>query len=187
MRTSPTPSHTAGSSPSSSAGAATLISTATLTPSAVTAGLWRNAAAACAARFACVARVSNAACVAGSGSSQSCARSPSTKAVAPAGSSRGSTPSPTIIGTPRARASVATWPCALPCVSAMAPPRLQSVDRKREGERSRASRIAPAATLASSAGAAQRGKHAVADIGEIAGAGAEMLVVGGLVVRHLSP
>ena len=42
-------------------------------------------------------------------------------------------PSPTTIGTPRERASMATWLAALPAFSAMPPPELQSVSRKRVG------------------------------------------------------
>ena len=50
---------------------------------------------------------------------------------------------PTIIGTPRERASMATWLFGLPSDSTIAPPRLQSSDRKTEGGRSWAKRMLP--------------------------------------------
>ena len=51
-------------------------------------------------------------------------------------------------GTPRDRASIATWLVALPSVSASPPPRDQSMARKRDGARSTAATIAPGGTSA---------------------------------------
>jgi len=50
---------------------------------------------------------------------------------------------PTTIGTPRERASMATWLAVLPAFSAMPPPWLQSVSRKRVGAMSSPHRMAP--------------------------------------------
>ena len=63
----------------------------------------------------------------------------------------------------------------------MPPPLLQSVARKREGVRSSASTMAPGRQAGLARYARQRAEHAVANIAQIVGAGAEMLVIGGLI------
>ena len=52
-------------------------------------------------------------------------------------------PSPTTMGAPRARASIATWEDGEPAASAMAPPRVQSAARKAEGVMSSPATIEP--------------------------------------------
>ena len=93
-------------------------------------------------------------------------------------------PSPTTIGTPRERASMATWLAVLPAVSAMPPPRLQSVSRKRVGAMSSPNRMAPAGSLRRRhpVSAAQ---HLVADVLQVGRAGPEIIVVGNLVADDL--
>ena len=61
----------------------------------------------------------------------------------------GSAPSCTTIGTPRARASIATWLVGLPCSRARPPPADQSISRKRDGGRSSAAITAPGGIAAS--------------------------------------
>ena len=85
-------------------------------------------------------------------------------------------PRPTTIGTPRERASIATWLAALPPESAMPPPADQSVSRKRVGVTSSPTRIAPGGS-ASVRRAGEVAQHAVAQVGEVGGAGAKIVVV----------
>ena len=93
-----------------------------------------------------VARTCN---VEGAGFSHSVAFSASRSARVPLAGFRKSSGTPTIIGTPRDLARVATWLDTLPAVKAMPPPRLQSVMRKREGVKSLPTRIAPSGVVAS--------------------------------------
>ena len=94
-------------------------------------------------------------------------------------------PSPTTIGTPRERASIATWLAELPFVSAMPPPADQSVARKRVGAMSSPNRIAPGGALPVSGGG-QRVEHLLADILQVGGPRPEIFVVGCLVAGDLA-
>ena len=79
---------------------------------------------------------------------------------------------------------MATWLAVLPAVSAMPPPRLQSVSRKRVGAMSSPNRMAPGG-LASSPPSVSAAQHLAADVLQVGGAGAEILVVGNLVADDL--
>ena len=142
MRTRPIPSQIAGSSPSSSSAELALRLRAILVPSLVTAGRTRNAALAALAVFSRSALAAKTAWVASVGSSTTSPVAASTRASLPAMAS--AAPSrPTTIGTPRARANMATWLVGLPCVSRIAPPCAQSMARKREIGRSAATITEP--------------------------------------------
>ena len=176
------PSQIAGSIASSSSGSATLIMTRIGTPSRVRAGS-RSPSLSRAVRATVSARVaSKAAQSSAVGLSTIRPASPSTMATSSSPTSIG--PMPTTIGTPRERASMATWLEALPANSARPPPPAQSTDRNRLGVTSSPASTAPGG-VASSSCARQRPEHPVADIGEVGGAGAEIVVGGRLIVGDL--
>ena len=78
------------------------------------------------------------------------------------------TPSPTTIGTPRERASIATWLVGLPRNSASPPPPVQSISRKRDGGRSSAQTIAPPGIFSACLSSPRSMSHdAIAHVGEI--------------------
>ncbi len=85
---------------------------------------------------------------------------------------------------PRPRASMATWLDGLPLDKAIAPPLRQSWLRKRDGVMSSAAITAPCgSSLRLCAG--EMLQHAVADIGEVAGPGPEIFVIGGGIIGDL--
>ena len=89
------------------------------------------------------------------------------------------------MGMPRARASMATWLVVLPRVSAMAPPPLQSVSRKVVGAMSSPTSTAPSAPLAVPSPERWRSTRSRMSR-EVGGAGAEVIIVGGLVAGDLA-
>ena len=78
---------------------------------------------------------------------------------------------------PRERASIATWLVVLPAVSTSAPPRDQSIARKRDGARSTAATMAPGGTAASIVDPRQMRLHAIADVVKVCRTCAKILVV----------
>ena len=176
------PSQIVGSSSDSSSGPAALIMIVTASPfGSLACPRWNLSAMAC--RFLISAsRTCAAARVASPGATTRVPRSPSIMASWPLGTRITSAPRPTTMGTPRARASKATWLVGLPPASAMAAPACQLMPRNRDGGRSRATRTVPAGTLCCRR-ARQDAQDAVAQIGEVGAAGAEILVLGvGVVV-----
>ena len=170
------PSQMAGSSSDSSSGPAALIITVTASPfGSLARACWNLSATAC--RFLIsTSRTCAAARVASPGATTRVPRSPSIMASWPLGTRITSAPRPTTMGTPRARASSATWLVGLPPASAMAAPACQSMPRKRDGGKSSATSTVPAGTLCCRR-ARQDAQHAVAQVGEVGAAGAEILVL----------
>ena len=130
------------------------------------------------------ARRARRSAIAASGSSeQTVPLPPST--IAPRNHAAGSTsPSPTTMGMPRARASIATWLVAAAAASARW--RRPGSSRSRESAvggdvLARPDRARPAACRAY---ADEMPQHAVAHVAEVCRAGAEIIVVGGLVARR---
>ena len=121
-------------------------------------------------------RCSNRRRVSGSGSKITVPASPSTSANAGGRPFHDNGPSPTTMGAPRARASIATCEEGEPAASAMAPPRVQSAARKAEGVMSSAATIEPPVILRDCVRAAQMREHAIADVDDIRGTGTEIFV-----------
>ena len=157
---------------------------ATGVPSAVTAGFAEIASACVAARRRrrCERRGTRSiSAVEGASTMPPCSAS---SRAAPAIAVGGSAPRPTTIGTPRARASMATWLAGLPASSAMPPP-CSSRSRGSASARCRrraGSRLAAAADLAV---AGQRAQHRSRMSLQVGGAGAEIVVVGRLIAGDL--
>ena len=93
-------------------------------------------------------------------------------------------PKPTIIGTPRARANMATWLVLLPCFKAMAPP-LRPVSFEKAGGRQIVAEQNRSGNLKAAGISRKMIQHTVTDVFQVSGAGAEILVVRGLVAGNL--
>ena len=93
-------------------------------------------------------------------------------------------PSPTTIGTPRARASMATWLVGLPA-AARCRRRASRSPGTATASRSSATTIAPGRHAGALGRPRRAPQHPVADVAQVGGAGAEIVVFGWLVAGDL--